>query len=419
MTRRLGFHLPAVVVLSAIAVLPGCAQRRYTLRLKMDGDEMVRRLEFELSGPPVEAIEDVEGDSQEGELQENENEVDKNQERERQTPAILSDAEVQQWLKIYPEPIQAVASSVVLETRFRDVAPRDLGGGGGLLALPTSMGTLYHYSERMKVHQDFEGAIADQIREVDQAIDFACDFARFHLRDTDDEAAFADWIDQRIRHDAHDFLLYGHLQVIPDLISLNRSETPGDFFKALSMSSVLRFAIDREYLKLTELPRLMQLYTNGTEAEQQRDMVNRLLRLYESDTGKKRSPEMTLWLEREAAKESMAAYVSGLDEYKQAVKDWQVSAGPDDEMPTPLGWIDDQSSELLIKFVFPRSTLNASLRLPSKPTYTNGTWDDVDNTCQWEFRLDDPLVPPHLSASWVVIDDEFQTRLLGEKRLAG
>lgn len=250
---------------------------------------------------------------------------------------------------------------------FRGRLPDDVGGRGELVRWESSLGSLCVYLERFRGDDDLHRQFNACVARADRAVDLLLAWVKFASAGRDGAGQLLEFVDGEFRRDAQNLALLVWVSRRSD------ARHTSDADEQQLQARLIQFALDHDYLDLSELP--------GLQPAQPEDRLHQLCRAI----------ARKLSLEEPAALlpplESVQAFLHSFNVEFRRSEAWRELAerhrwNPEDNTPP---------SDLLGQLVFVdvlgsmRSTdqLTVRLRIPHTPLATNGRWD-AEGVIQWD-----------------------------------
>jgi len=385
-------------------ILCGCDFNEYRIELTPHGDRIERKLTVWRTGGADES-----GKPRKGEF-----------------PA----EELAAIAKAYPKQVETDDPNVhVFVGRFGQKMPRDLGGDGSYVRMPTRMGSAFAYVERFRGNDDLFGQIDKQREAIDETVDLLIGWFRNELPDDAGRKKLLAFMDTSFRKDLKNLTVYAWASRAAGLYKKSGT-AEGEF-----LVRVIQYLKERKYFAPKDVPRIVRAFTEEFQKDSAGWLPALLQRLIADRMGVKPTdpvPDSLAFLSNaEKAGESLRAYLKGTKTYRRKLAEWKkqrtetIERGeedPDAEPPDPITACFPELGMNLIPMSFGGSAdaLHVSLAAPVKPFETNGTWDAKAAQVTWKDSLHgDDTLPTFCYALWAEPDGTFQKKHFGKVVLDG
>lgn len=370
--------------LSLLLAFLGCTQKVYEIELRPDGQFMQRTLTVR--------SESVDADSED-------------------VSSPLPEKELDRLHAFYDSANDKIENDRhTFSGRFENRMPADVGGDGRFVHFESPLGSTSYYSERFRGEDDLLRSMQHRETASDSIITLLLNWAETEIADPEIRQRVKTFLDGEFRRDAKNVALYCWTHAM--LSDLDEEKT----MQRLS-ARVLQYLVERDYVSLTEIPRMLRVVNAGTEASQfelLRKIVLNKLGLPEY--------ELAILADEEQFTESLRRSVRDTDLYREAVakKREQKADGEVEESLDPIDLFINYTLQATLPNMFAGvNSVHVTLHCDTPPFFTNATWDEASRSASWKSSIDDVNVPSMVFAAWSVPDQTMQTQCFGRTVLSG
>jgi hypothetical protein len=306
-----------------------------------------------------------------------------------------------------------------VRAEFTCALPGDIGGTGWYVNLSTSLGDAGFYVERSRGSDDLVAVQEKKLQAADQLTDLVIGWSKTQFKSEPGFKKLHQFLDRDFRHDLKNLSLYlwrgGGFNFGEPNKELN--EVLGRF---------LQYLIERGYVKIEELPRLIPEWGADDDAAAYL-LLQRLIAEKLGITAEQPMPQSLAFMaDLEAVENSWTNYLAGTKSYRAKLRSFKKANKTNTLLrkPDPSDMTEDLFNTLIeTGSVGGPDRFIVRLVLSSEPLTTNGKWDETLKQVIWESGL---AQKDHISswpvfcyANWVVPREDFQKDHLGSVSLIG
>ena len=394
--KTLGIRLVPVLLAAVALLLTGCPHNEYIVQLKPAGDGMERTLVFYgADGTNATGAPDYHS---------------------------IGAAEMAAITACYPTgTLTHEGSRYSAHATFTNQLPADVGGAGAYTRFTTSLGEAGFYAERFRGTNDLAGLIERKLKAADQMADLMLGWSRAELGQEPGYPQLRQYLDGEFRRDLKNAAAYIWAG---QLAGRYQTNAPEEFIVRFS-----QYLWERGYFQPKEVPALLVGWNSNDKQAWQQTWLNRIQRRVAGKMGVPANHPVPAALgfltNNDAIEASFDRYAAGTELYRAKLKQWNASVKTDvnARRPEPSDILQDIVFSVIADPFGQDDHLTVQLSLPARPLHTNGRWDEAAKQVLWETdiegRTNAAHVPISCYASWVRVDEDYQTRHLGQAALAG
>ncbi|HEU4381945.1 MAG TPA: hypothetical protein VFR85_00475 [Anaeromyxobacteraceae bacterium] len=335
---------------------------------------------------------------------------------------------------LYPTPPAGAPVSPSFVGTFDRETPPDIGGGGRLLQLRTTLGTTWSYIERFGEAEDPAAALARTRRAIGEVTAALAGWLQYELRGHPARLRISE-IEARVRTDLESVLLYAWAARSS---RMERGARAGD--EPGEPTRMGLFLVERGYVEAEELPRLVRAIRSG-EADGRAASLMAFVQQWLSRElgcapGDPLPAELDVLGDARRARDALEAYLR----HRAKLEALASPVAPDGHRPgEPDGPIHELASNMdailfdsggsrasigVLGSLLGRvreETVTVRLQLPTLPFATNGAWSARASAVEWKALpiVGMTLLPTVVYAHWSVPDAPYQRARFGRVALRG
>ncbi len=394
------YLLALLVIAAAVA---GCDEVVYQIRMKPEGDKLIRTLTLWRHGT-----------AQNG----------------KKTLKAIDDEELVAIAKAYSQnKPEGGARRQQFTGTFAGAMPNDVGGAGRYNRFESEMGVASSYLERFRGNDRPGEVIEASLKAVDEFTDILIGFLESQMGKEPGFGALRKFLDTELRKELKNISVYTYMLSNPSKLNLMdaKKEDQG-IQQAEVLARAAAYLIERDYVKPDQLPLLRRHMTSGP------DPKAGLLLILKSIEAKAKLPNKKLIVklaalltDEQKTQAAFQAYLKTTPQYKKAIKELKTTDGDGpNRQPSPETLVVQPLLETAIHFniEFGSRTLDLQLAVSAKPDATNGNWNQKDGTVIWKGSLTDrnkktTVLPEVCYALWSEPNNKFQNAKFGKEILSG
>ncbi len=299
---------------------------------------------------------------------------------------------------------------------FGPEMPQDVGGVGWYNYWPSSMGTLYSYTEQFGGNENLSAGLDRGMLAIDRLLKTLTLWLDAEFEEAQDLQQLTAALNREIRADFRNLFL---------LIWVDEVSPEGAFKEAELIVRIAQYLSNRGYFEPADIPEfLLAAYELDNDIDER--MVGLITRGIATRMGVPEGDPLppslaALGEDWEAYGDSFEMFVEGSEQILALAHKWAAedggSVGVDKEDQISPDSIFDTFLEINIFSAGSSSPLQVALHLPRKPVETNGDWDEETGVVTWSDRIDLAENPIELPASsfafWVTPATDFQNKHFG------
>jgi hypothetical protein len=417
---------PGILAMLMLAA-GGCEERIYEIDLRPHGDRIERRLTVKRR--------DLRDQKPKCLVADDRPEVDDRRELERIARAYQTKA---------PSLPRREAS---FSGAFGGTLPRDVGGDGHYVHYESPLGHVRVYVERFRGDDDIYSSLEARRKAVDQLVDLLVGWFGSELSGQPDWPRLRTFLDQQFRTDLQNLSLFVWSTNVRNIFEST------DSLAEVAVRAA-QYLVERNYFSYDELPTLRRELGDAWDRGRPTALWDHIRRLIAARAGgSEASWKQSLgFLSDETAMEtSWHRFFWQSPYFKEHVADIKrehrevrgsTSNGPDTKSIISPKFVEEKEGDLLRDllgtafafsphFLSDASRVQATLRVPRKPFWTNGKWNEKEQRVEWSPLIAERLTPnrekaplafewPTLCyAAWDEPDDGQQKQIFGQTGLTG
>ncbi len=333
------------------------------------------------------------------------------------------------------------SAKIVHDKSFTHKTPKEVGGSGTLTTYKTSFGTLYVYLERFQGNIDLLAQIEKQNAIADRLANYLRDWFNSELANDPNWPKLHKFINDELRRDLKNIALYAwrHRNNDDGLSLKSKSKSKSnDLDLPPALAQIAQYLTERGYFTLNELPRITRTFgeavqlsfgPKGPKNKQDQLREKQLTQFIQRTVARRMGipdtkpiPDSLAFLSSIKSMEtSFNRWYQSTGEYRKQLAAW--AALPENNRPKkPVGpdWKNQDPGDLIGFELFSSSVfVDAKLKLPAKPIFTNGKFDPKSSTIAWHQRVDrDNRIPVVAYATWAVPNPAAQKAKFGKTLLS-
>ena len=308
------------------------------------------------------------------------------------------------------------AKQTVLQGRFTDTIPADVGGAGTYLHFASSLGDAYSYIERLRGSDDVQTLLENRRAAVDKLIDVLLGWLESELGNEPNFQQLRSFVDKEVRHD---IVNLGLLLWTAEAVGYD-DETETEL--VVRTGQYLR---EHGYFSPSDVPALARAMVSDDADPLLRHLQSLAARKLGIPDDRPVPKSLDFLSDQKRAEESWSRYVRTTEAFHKATAKWrkEKAQNPDAKPPTPDSVLGDVLGDALMELLsirFLADFLKVKLHCRQEPHDTNGDWDAETGTVNWSKDLfENPSLPVICYALWSVPDRQSQRSHFGKTIFAG
>ena len=335
--------------------------------------------------------------------------------------------ELKRIAKLYNQPAPAGDTVTGL---FAERGPDDVGGAGFYTRYASPMGTVWGYIERVRGNDDLVSQIERIRKGVDQTVALLGGWVRAEMGDSPRSRKLRAFIDGPLRRDLENIAIYMWAAKFSSDHKL--SEQAKEAEKAAQqemLSRLIAYVLERGYIQARDVPVIVRAFQSDTPGPVF-DLLRRFVATRMGVAVNQPIPKALDFLSSaDRAQQSLEAYLTGTEQYKQLLaKHKRENPKPDEDEtpPAPSEVLHGPLEALAVPFWGFLTTpdgMKLALRTGVKPMYHNGKWDADAGKVTWGTTVRKgekarSQLPAVFWAVWSKSDEAFQKKHFGRLALS-